>query len=77
MEMKIQGNAFYVLEAGDVKAIYDTVPNAIDSLKNIVNQKSIDPTKANIYTVNIGKEGKWEIKTVSWAEIAMELLKKK
>jgi hypothetical protein len=77
MEMKIKNGAFYVMEAGEEKAIYDSIPNAIDALKTIVGQKSdLDSKKVNIYMVNIAKE-KWEIVTIPWAEIAMELLKKK
>jgi hypothetical protein len=77
MELKIKNGAFYVMEAGEEKALYDSVPNAIEALKNIVNQKGeLDHKKVNIFMVNIAKE-KWEIVTIPWAEIAMELLKKK
>lgn len=77
MEMKIKNGAFYVMEAGEEKALYDSVPTAIDALKTIVGHKAnLNPKKVNIFMVNIAKE-KWEIVTIPWAEIAMELLKKK
>lgn len=77
MEMIIKNNTFIVLEAGDDKRVYDTVGNAIDSLKQIIASKPImNPETINILEINTAKE-KWEIKSVPWSKIAIELLKHK
>jgi len=76
VEMKIK-DKFYVMEAETEKGVYDTSNAAIEALTIIAKGKpQLNPEKVNIYEVNtVGQ--KWEIKTIPWAQIAMELLKKK
>lgn len=77
MEMIIKNNIFYVLEAGEDKRVFDTVANAIESLKEIINNKpTTNPETVNILEINTVKD-KWEIKSVPWSKIAIELLKHK
>jgi hypothetical protein len=57
--------------------VCDTVANAIDSLKQIIaNKPTLNPETVNILEINTAKE-KWEIKSVPWSKIAVELLKHK
>ena len=75
MELKVKDDAFYVLIASDEKRVYDSESDAISSLKTLVaEKKKIDPEDVNIFEVNIAGE-KWEIKSVPWSKIAIELMK--
>lgn len=75
MELKIKNDVFYVLEAGKEKRLYDTERDAIDSLKTLVSEnKDLNPENVNIIEVNIKGE-KWEMKTMPWSKIAIELIR--
>ena len=75
MELKIKDDVFYVLEAGNEKRLYDTERDAIDSLKTLVSEnKDLNPENVNIIEVNIKGE-KWEMKTMPWSKIAIELIR--
>ncbi|MBT9145903.1 MAG: hypothetical protein DDT42_01780 [candidate division WS2 bacterium] len=75
MEMEVKNDTFYVLETGNEKRIYDTEGNAIQSLKRLASKnKDIDPESMRIVEVNTAGE-KWEIKSVPWSKIAIELIR--
>ena len=75
MELKIKNDVFYVLEAGKEKRFYDTEEDAIDSLKTVVSEnKDLNSENVNIIEVNIKGE-KWEMKTMPWSKIAIELIR--
>lgn len=75
MEMKIENDTFYLLETGNEKRIYNTESNAIQALKALASKnKDIDPESMNIMEVNTAGE-KWEIKSVPWSKIAIELIR--
>jgi hypothetical protein len=75
MEMKVKNDVFYLLDAGSEKWIYDTEKDAIDALKNMVSKKkSVDAENVSILRVNTSGES-WEIKSVPWSKIAIELMK--
>jgi hypothetical protein len=75
MELKVKGDKFYVLEIGDERRIYDTESDAITSLKTLVQRgkKDLNPEDLNIFEVKMGE--KWEIKSMPWSKIALELIK--
>ena len=75
MELKLKGDTFYLLDVGAEKWIYDSENDAVSALKTQTSQKKdIDPESVNIWEVNTSGE-KWEIKSVPWSRIAMELMK--
>ena len=75
MELKIKNDVFYVLEAGKEKRLYDMERDAIDSLKTLASEnKDLNPENVNIIEVNIKGE-KWEMKTMPWSKIAIELIR--
>lgn len=75
MELKIKDDVFYVLEAGKEKRLYDTEGDAIGSLKTLVSEnKELNPESVSIIEVNIKGE-KWEMKTMPWSKIAIELIR--
>lgn len=74
MELKIKNDVFYVLEAGNDKRLYDAESDAVESLKKLIlEKKELNPENVNILEVNT-KE-KWEIKSIPWSKIAMELIR--
>lgn len=75
MELKIKNDVFFVLEAGKEKRLYDTEKDAVESLKIIVSKNAeLNPENVNIVEVNIKGE-KWEMKTMPWSKIAIELIR--
>ena len=77
MEMKVENDRFYLLDASDEKWIYDSEDGAIEALKNLVSaKKELDPKDLNIFEVNTAGEN-WEIKSVPWARIAIGLMRGK
>ena len=75
MEMKIESNKFYILEAGKEKWIYDTERSATQSLKKRVSENvDLNPEDVSIIEVNLTGE-KWKIKEVPWSKIAIELIR--
>lgn len=76
MEMKIENDTFYVLDAGNEKRIYDTESNAVESLKTLLSEnKDLNPENVSIFEVNTAGES-WEIKSVPWSKIAIELIRR-
>ena len=71
--MEIEGNTFYMLEAGDKKWIFAKEEEAINKLKEVAKENP-DPERIRILEVDCSGE-KWSIKQVSWAKIAMSLLR--
>ena len=75
MELKIKNDTFFVLEAGKDKIIFDEVGDAVKRLKEVVaNNKELNPENVNIVEVSVKGE-KWEMKTIPWARIAIELIR--
>jgi len=73
MEIKIEGNTFYMLEAGNEKWLFAKEEEAVNKLKEVAKENP-DPEQVRILEVDCSSE-KWSIKQVSWAKIAMSLLK--
>ena len=75
MEFKVKNNTFYLLDAGTEKWIFEDEENAIETLKKLVSEsKELYPEKVSILEVNKTGES-WMIKPMSWAKIAMRLMK--
>lgn len=70
--MKLEGNQFYVLDAGKDKWIFTKRSEAIDQMKEVVKKGNSE--KIKVLSINTEAE-KWEITQVPWQEIAMELIK--
>ena len=75
MELKVENDTFYLLDAGGEKWIYDTESEALKALKTLVStKKALDPESVSILEVNTAGD-KWEIKSVPWSKIAIGLMK--
>ena len=75
MELKIKDDVFFVLETSDTKSLFDTEADAVSKLKEAVAMNlELDSNNVSIIEVNIQGE-KWEMKTIPWAKIAMELIR--
>jgi len=72
MELKIEGNRFYVLEVGREKWVHDTVESAVQALKERVRaENDLNPDNIRVVDVNILKR-KWEIQEVPMGEHSSE-----
>lgn len=66
---------FFALDAGKEKILFDTESDAVAKLKEVVSgNKELNPENVNIIEVNIKGE-KWEMKTIPWSKIAIELIR--
>ena len=75
MELKIEKNTFYLLDAGKDKRLCDTESNAIQALKQVAAaDKDLNPEAISIVEINTSGE-KWEIKSVPWSKIAIGLIR--
>lgn len=75
MELKIQKDTFYLLDAGKDKRLCDTENNAIQALKQVAAaDKDLNPETISIVEINTSGE-KWEIKSVPWSKIAIGLIR--
>jgi len=75
MELKIKDDVFYVLETSEEKSLFDTESDAVGKLKDAVAKNpELDSENVSIIEVNMQGE-KWEMKTIPWSKIAMELLR--
>ena len=75
MELKIKNDIFYVLETGKEKYVFDTESDAVGKLKQVVAASpELNSEKVSIVEVNV-KGDKWEMKTIPWSKIAMELIR--
>jgi len=75
MEMKINDDKFFVLEAGEEKWVYDSEATAIKSMKEFISKTAdANPENVSILEVNT-KEKKWEVKELPWSRIAISLIK--
>lgn len=81
MEMKVKNDKFYLLEASvfehalsNEKWIYDSESDAVKGFKRLISEKELDPENIIIMEVDTSK-GKWDINSVPWAKIAMQLVK--
>ncbi len=75
MELKIEKDTFYLLDAGKDKRLCDTESNAIQSLKQVAAaDKDLNPEAISIVEINTSGE-KWEIKSVPWSKIAIGLIR--
>lgn len=75
MTIKIEGDKFYILEAGNEKWIYNSEKDAINSLREML-AKNKDLNEDNVSVLEIDtKVEKWQIKQISWSRIAMKLIR--
>lgn len=75
MEMKVNENRFYLLDAKDEKWIYDSEDGAIEALRNLVTaHKDKNPEDISIFEVDTEGDN-WEIKSVPWSRIAIGLMR--
>ncbi len=75
MELKIEKDTFYLLDAGNEKRLYDTENNAIQALKQVAaTEKDLNSEEISIMEINTAGE-KWEIKSVPWSKIAIGLIR--
>jgi len=81
MEMKVKNDKFYLLEASvfkhalsNEKWVYDTETDAVKGFKRLISEKQLEPENIVIMEVDTSKQ-KWEINSVPWAKIAMQLVK--
>jgi len=75
MSIKIEGDKFYVLEAGDEKWIFKSEEDAIKSLKKMLAENK-DLNEENVSILEVDTKGeKWQIKQISWSRIAIELIR--
>ena len=75
MKLKVEGDKFYVVQAGDEKWILDKRDEAIETLKTIVRKMDAAPGDASVIEVDVSEE-KWSLREVPWSQIALELMKK-
>ena len=77
MELKVEGNRFYVLEVGGEKWVHDTVESAVQALEEKVQaEDDLNSDNIRMVEVNILKR-KWKIQEVPWVEIALGLIRGK
>ena len=77
MELKVEGNRFYVLEVGGEKWVHDTVESAVQALEEKVQaEDDLNSDNIRMVEVNILKR-KWKIQEVPWVEIALDLIRGK
>ena len=75
MELKIENDTFYLLDAGNDKRLHNTETNAIQALKQVAAaDKDLNPESISIMEINTSGE-KWEIKSVPWSKIAIGLIR--
>ncbi|RLI32825.1 hypothetical protein DRO56_02920 [Candidatus Bathyarchaeota archaeon] len=75
MSIKIDGDKFYVLAAGNEKWIYRSERDAIVSLREmLVKKKELGEEDISILEINIKGE-KWQIKQIPWSKIAIALIR--
>lgn len=74
--IEVKNDIFYLLRVREEKFVLQEKGEAIQQLRERVkNISEVKPEELAIYEVNTAKEGRWEITQVSWAEIAIELMK--
>jgi hypothetical protein len=74
MELKVEGNKFYVLEVGGEKWVHDTVESAVQALKERVRvEGDLNLDNIRMLEVSILKR-KWKIQDVPWVKIALDLI---
>jgi len=77
MELKVEGNGFYVLEVGGEKWVHDTVESAVQALEERV-QAEDDLNSDNIRMVEVHiLKRKWKIQEVPWVKIALGMIRGK
>lgn len=75
MKLKVEGDRFYMVQAGDEKWIHSERDDAIETLKTIVRKSETVPGDASVVEVDVS-EDKWSLREVPWSQIALELMKK-
>jgi hypothetical protein len=77
MELKVEGNRFYVLEVGGERWVHDTVESAVRALKERTRaEDDLNLDNIRMLEVSILKR-KWKIQDVSWVKIALDLIEGK
>jgi len=67
------GEKFYFLDAEREKWVFSTEDEAVAKLRDVAKDVN-DPDEVKIFEVDASGE-KWSIRQVSWARIAMKLIK--
>lgn len=75
MEMKLEGNEFWLLDSSDDKRIYDNLDDAVKSVKSLM-ESDVDTDNMSLVVVTFEGDN-WSIKQVPWSEIAVKLVKVK
>jgi len=73
MEMKLDNNRFWVLQTDEQITLYDEFKESVIRIKELM-QNNKEPDEIELMLVEIRGE-KMTAKTVSWSEIAAQLVK--
>ncbi len=73
MEMKLDNNRFWVLQTDEEITLYDEFKESVIRIKELM-QNHKEPDEIELMLVEIRGE-KMTAKTVSWSEIASQLVK--
>ena len=73
MEMKLENNRFWVLQTDEKITLYDEFRESVIRIKELM-QNNREPDEIELMLVEIRGE-KMTAKTVSWSEIAAQLVK--
>lgn len=71
--MEITNSTLYVSEVKEQQEAHNTETEAIDSIKESIDDEIVDED-VKIYEVDIDGE-EWTIKQVPWSKIALEMIK--
>jgi hypothetical protein len=75
MELKVEGNRFYVLEVGGEKWVHNNMDSAIQALKERLQvDNDLNSENIRIIEVSILKR-KWKIQEVPWIKIILDLIR--
>lgn len=70
---KVSGKKFYMLESSKGIWVSETEDDVVTQLRNECKDKTFDAEKAKLVEIETGD--KWNIVQISWAKIAMKLLR--
>lgn len=75
--MELKNGKFYVVSIGKTKLIEAERIEAVERLVELVNKQTTDIETLNPEIVEVDTSGeKWNLKTLAWNIIAMELMRK-
>lgn len=77
-KMEIKNGLFYVVSIGATKLVESEKNLAIERLVELVNKQTGDLEKLSPEIVEVNTTGeKWQLKTLAWNTIALELMRMK